>query len=811
VLKAGCAYVPLDPLHPHKRQAFMLADSRPRVLLTQVRLADSLPLHACEVMMIDAETSASPGAAASAPASDPSDLAYVIYTSGSTGEPKGVQVEHRSVVNMLSSMQRRPGLRAEDRMLALTTLTFDISVLEIFLPLVSGASVVIAPAGAALDGEALMALLERTGVSVMQATPASLRMLLDAGWEGAPDLKILCGGEAWDAALAGQLQSRCGSLWNMYGPTETTVWSATTKIEPGQPVVIGSPIANTRLYVLDSAAQLMPVGLAGELYIGGEGLARSYFERPELTRERFVSDRFSPTPGARMYRTGDLVRRLIDGSLEFLGRLDHQVKIRGHRIELGEIETALSRHPLIEQCVVMAREDDEPGDQRLVAYVVATDGVTPPLGDLRALLGETLPAYMIPSHFVPMAAFPLTPNGKLDRKALPTPESADDVPEIGAVGPRTPTEEILARIWREMLGLKQVDVRDNFFELGGHSLLAARMIGRINQTLGVRLPVPAFFQNPTIEGLARVLSRRDDLRPDPKLAPLQSGERGPPVYFIGAGPAEIQIAQLMGEDRAVYALDIPMPAEWRRAIAKKTAGALPTLEELGELYSDLLRDHAGSSPCVVAGYSLWGTIAFEAARALQRAGGTVAFVLLLDARALYRRRTFSGAAAESWRWIWNHRMAAKQPPDTRELAAPLADSLRLAAWMLARVPKVVKTRLTPDTNLSGYIDRDGVPIYQKVINGLTRIVGQSYRPTPLNAPGVLIRAEFPGEDRLPGYDFTNGWGPLFLQGLETLQAKGDHVTMVDEKNLEGLAELINGKLDRYVQAEAAAARGSIRA
>jgi amino acid adenylation domain-containing protein len=809
VLKAGGAYLPLDPLHPHRRLAFMLADARPKVVLTQARLEANLPPHVSQVLLIDAEAPASPEpAVAPDRASESCDLAYVIYTSGSTGEPKGVQIEHRSVANMLASMLRRPGLRPEDRMLALTTLTFDIAVLEIFLPLVCGASAVIAPAATSLDGDALMALLERTGVNIMQATPATLRMLLDAGWEGAPNLRILCGGEAWNTELANQLMPRCGALWNMYGPTETTVWSAIAKVEPGQPVVIGAPIANTRLYVLDGAGQLLPVGVAGELCIGGEGLARGYFQRPELTRERFVPDRFSPTLGARMYRTGDLVRRLPDGMLEFLGRLDHQVKIRGHRIELGEIETALGRHPMIEQCVVIARED-EPGDQRLVAYFVATDGAAPPGGELRALLGETLPGYMIPSNFVPMAAFPLTPNGKLDRKALPTPEAADHVPEIGAVEPRTPTEEILARIWREMLGLKWVGVRDNFFELGGHSLLAARMIGRINQTLNVRLPVPAFFQNPTIEGLARVLGRRDHLRPEPQLLTLQSGNRGLPVYFIGAGPAEIQIAQLMGEDRAVFAIDIPMPVEWRQAIAEEAVSALPTLEELGELYSDLLRDRAGSAPCVVAGYSLWGKIAFEAARALRRAGGDVAFVLLLDARAVYRRRTYSGAGAESWRWIWGQEPpSADRAPHSGKLLARLVDSARVAMWMLARVPKAVKTRLTPDTNLSGYIDKQGVPIYQKVINGLARMVGRSYRPTPLDAPGVLIRARFPGEEHLPGYDFTNGWGDLFEQGLEIIEATGDHVTMVDEENLKGLADLINAKLERYSQAEAAAARGA---
>ena len=326
VLKAGGAYVPLDPRHPRTRLAYVLADAQPLVLLTHGRLQSELPPHRSHVVAIDADVPPAAGrldqASAAGWARGPRDLAYVIYTSGSTGEPKGVEIEHCSVVNMLASMQRRPGLEAEDTMLAITTLAFDIAVLEIFLPLTCGARVVIAAGETIGDGEALIGLIERSGVSVMQATPTTMRMLLDAGWAGAPRLKVLCGGEAWTAELASEVLPRCGSLWNMYGPTETTVWSAVAKVEAGRPIVVGPPIANTRFYVLDDAFQLVPVGVPGELHIGGDGLARGYLRRPQLTRERFVSDPFAAEPGARMYRTGDLVRRLADGTLEFLGRRD---------------------------------------------------------------------------------------------------------------------------------------------------------------------------------------------------------------------------------------------------------------------------------------------------------------------------------------------------------------------------------------------------------------------------------------------------------------------------------------------------------
>ena len=536
------------------------------------------------MVAIDADVPPSAGRLDQAPAAGltrgPRDLAYVIYTSGSTGKPKGVEIEHCSVVNMLASMQRRPGLDAEDTMLAITTLAFDIAVLEIFLPLTCGARVVIAAGETIGDAEALIGLIERSGVNVMQATPTTLRMLLDAGWAGAPRLKVLCGGEAWTAELASELLPRCGSLWNMYGPTETTVWSAVVKVEAGRPIVVGPPIANTRFYVLDGAVQLVPVGVPGELHIGGDGLARGYLHRPQLTRERFVSDPFAAEPGARMYRTGDLVRRLADGTLEFLGRRDDQVKIRGHRVELGEIEAALKRHPGIARCVVVAQEDAH-GDHRLVAYIIPAAGSVIGAGELRLLLGETLPAYMIPAAFVSVASFPLTPSGKLDRKALPPPDAAVQETDAASLEPRTPTEKVLARIWCEMLDLKQVGVRDNFFDLGGNSRLVVLVIGEINKTLNARLNVPAFFQNPTIEGLTRVLEQKDHVRPEPQVLRLQPGHSGLPLYFIGAGPAEYRLAQLIGEDRAIFATDAPMPVEWRAAIAAADQAAVPTIEATG--------------------------------------------------------------------------------------------------------------------------------------------------------------------------------------------------------------------------------------
>jgi amino acid adenylation domain-containing protein len=805
VLKAGGAYLPLDPVLPRKRLAYMVADAQPVVVITQPRLQSELPPNNAHNVVIDAE--APPVArpeqrSAGGRARDLHDLAYVIYTSGSTGEPKGVEIEDRALVNMLASMQRRPGFSAEDTILAITTIAFDIAALEIFLPLVSGGCVVIAPSEIALDSVALIDLVARSGATVLQATPATLRMLLGAGWAGDGRLKVFCGGEAWAADLASELLPRCGSLWNMYGPTETTVWSAVAKVEAGRPIAIGPPIAKTRLYVLDGSRQLVPVGVSGELYIGGDGLARGYFRRPELTRESFVADPFSERLGARMYRTGDLVRRQEDGSIEFLGRIDHQVKIRGHRIELGEIEVALARHPSVEQAVVMARED-LPGDIRLVAYIIPSAGVNISAGELRLLLGEALPAYMIPAAFVSLVAFPLTPNGKLDRKALPAPDASGRETDVAPVEPRSETERVLERIWRQALGLERIDARANFFDVGGHSLLAVRVIGELNKALNVYVNVPQFFQNPTIEGLARSLEQEHHVRPKPRVLLLQPGHARPPLYFVGAGPVEIRIAKLMGENRTIFGTDVPMPIAWRRAIANADRAAWPTMAQLGALHGEVVRAHAGTSPCVVAGYSFQGKVVIEAARALQRLGGNLALVLLIDSTA------WTGTAHGIRQTVWRNLRWIRRGPDDavhmKSLSASLRGSWRSLRWLLAQAPLRIKRRLalarSPNAYINdadGFVDEEGTQVGVADMQLFLRILLMSFNPRPLDAAAVLFRATRPGDEMLPGDNRDNGWGGRFVQGLEIIQTRGDHWSLVrDERNTAALALQINAVLDRY--------------
>jgi acyl-coenzyme A synthetase/AMP-(fatty) acid ligase len=409
------------------------------------------------------------------------------------------------VARFLAAMRERPGLSAEDVLVAVTTLSFDIAVLELFLPLSVGARVVVAQREEATDGARLGALLEACGATVMQATPSTWRLLEESGWKGRR-LKALSGGEALPRELAALLGERCGEVWNLYGPTETTVWSTAHAVSTGEegPVPIGRPIAGTRVYVLDARLRPVPTGVPGELFIGGEGVARGYLGRPELTAERFVPDPFSGEPGARLYRTGDRVRWRSDGTLAYEGRTDQQVKLRGHRIEPGEVEGVLCQHPAVREAVVVVREDS-PGDRRLVAYVVPGAPLAP-AADLRAFARQHLPEYMVPSAFVTLEALPLTPNGKVDRRALPAPGRDALEATRAHEAPRTPDEVWLAALWAELLGLERVGIHEDFFMLGGHSLLAARLVSRLRASQQVALTVRHVFDQPTVAGLAEALA-----------------------------------------------------------------------------------------------------------------------------------------------------------------------------------------------------------------------------------------------------------------------------------------------------------------
>lgn len=520
VLKTGAAYLPLDPEFPADRISYMLEDAKPSCIITTEEIAASLPdnLAVPELVLDQAVTQEiikryspeNPDVSVSL-----DHPAYIIYTSGSTGRPKGVVVTQKSLSNFLLSMKEAFSLGEEDRLLAVTTVAFDISALELYLPLISGAQIVIARKETIREPHVLAQMIENFDINIMQATPTLWHALVTSEPEKLRGLRVLVGGEALPCGLLQALQDLHCSVTNLYGPTETTIWSAAAFLEEGLKGVppIGKPIWNTQVYVLDNGLQPVPPGVVGELYIAGTGLARGYFHRPDLTAERFVADPYGP-PGTRMYRTGDQARWRADGSLDYIGRADHQIKIRGFRIELGEIDAVLANHPHIEQAAVVVRED-QPGDKRLAAYVVADTAID--TAELRRYMGASLPDYMVPSAFVEMDELPLTPNGKLDRKALPAPDFSTSVSDRA---PRTPQEEILCDLFAEVLGLARVGIDDSFFELGGHSLLAARLMSRIREVMGAELGIAKLFDEPTVAGLAAHLDLAQSARPA-----LQRAER----------------------------------------------------------------------------------------------------------------------------------------------------------------------------------------------------------------------------------------------------------------------------------------------
>ena len=562
ILKAGGAYVPLDPAYPRDRIQHVLEDAHIELLITQADLLSQMPSTAAKTICLDPEWKALAGQSGDPVAAEvgAENLAYVIYTSGSTGKPKGVQLEHRSLVNFLCSMQREPGFTQDDILVAVTTLSFDIAGLEMFLPLLSGGRVVIAPREATYDGRLLAELIDKSKATVMQATPATWRLLFESGWRGNRQLKILVGGEALPAELAQELVTRCGPVWNMYGPTETTIWSSVYRVQgdEGRILPIGRPIANTTFYILDGERQPVAVGAEGELYIGGDGLARGYFERPELTAEKFVVDPFRGRPQARMYRTGDLARFREDGNVEYLGRLDHQVKIRGFRIELGEIEAVLDQHADVLRSVVVAREEQS-GDKRLVAYVVCNTESTVSSAELREHARKQLPDYMIPAAIVQLATLPLTPNGKVDRKALPAPKATDFAADVNYVAPRNPVEAKLAGLWEETLGIHPIGVETSFFDLGGRSLLAAQLFTRISRAFGRDLPLATLFRAPTIEKLAAELRDASGTSGYSSLVTIQPLGSMPPFFCVHGGAGSTlflhRLSREMGPDQPFYGLE----------------------------------------------------------------------------------------------------------------------------------------------------------------------------------------------------------------------------------------------------------------
>jgi amino acid adenylation domain-containing protein len=798
ILKAGGAYVPVDPSYPSDRQAYMLDDSEAPVILTQERLRDSLPETDARVVCLDAEHEQIACHPATPPmvAADPEQLAYVIYTSGSTGKPKGVQIPHRALVNFLTTMRQRPGLTAKDVLVAVTTLSFDIAGLELYLPLTTGARVVIAPSEATEDPRALASLLDRAQATIMQATPTTWRMLLDSGWRGRPGMKALCGGEALPVALADRLLDAGLELWNMYGPTETTIWSTCERIVTrGQTLTIGRPIANTTLYILDDALEPVPIGEVGELWIGGDGLARGYRNRPDLTDERFVGHPFDPTPGAKIYRTGDLARYRPEGTVEFLGRVDHQVKVRGFRIELGEIETVLARHPAVHEAVVLARGAG--AEAELAAYVLAAQDATTSAHELRRHCGESLPDYMVPSTVTTLAAFPLTPNGKIDRKALPEPvRERSKAHEL--VAPRTALERRLAAIWERELGIEPIGVTDDFFDLGVTSIVAATLFAAIEHDLRDGLPLGAIFKAPTIEKLARLIEQGEGEERWTSLVPIQPQGSKPPIFCVHGGAGTIlhlqPLARRLGPEQPFYGL--------QSSGLYGGSAPLQSVEQMAAHYLAEMRQVHPGGPWLLAGYCFGTIVAFEMAQILSREGEDVRLVAMFNGP--------SPSWIEQWGWFGNQ---------------PSQRKLRPRPARVTRKQKVVRALREPRRIFKALAWHAGLKIDElRVKAALARS-----RPIPEHTReqyffGLHARAErsyeskpYPG-DLLVFYgeglyeDPTLGWKDLAGGGVHAKAVPGEHANNRDVMR-EPAVQFVADELERYLHGALAdgqleAARGA---
>jgi amino acid adenylation domain-containing protein len=811
ILKAGAAYLPLDPNHPEARVAFMLEDSQANVLLTQQRFVEFLPKHTTKLVEIDADfqfiVEQDQENLIYDKDTTPENLAYVIYTSGSTGMPKGVKVPHRTVVNFLASMRERPGLTQQDILLSVTTLSFDIAVLEIFLPLIVGATTFIVSREVATDGEKLLITLNHSKATVMQATPATWQLLLAAGWQGSQHLKILCGGEALSPGLAKELVNRTQSVWNMYGPTETTVWSTCYSIPKDGIPLIGQPIANTQIYLLDSSLQPVPVGVPGEMYIGGGGVTLGYLNRPELTKERFISNPFSQEPNAQLYRTGDLARYRADGSLEYLQRIDDQVKIRGFRIELGEVELALAQYPGVKQAVVIALEV-VPGEKRLVGYIVPNSEQIIAIAELRNFLQMKLPNYMVPPVFVILDTLPLNTNGKVNRKALPVANLTNVEIEKTFATAEDPLQLQLTKIWENVLGIHQIGIKDNFFDLGGHSLLAIRLFSQINKIFGNNLPIAILFQAPTIEQLTNIIRQQGFLPksynqrnnsiievesstsinsvksiPWSSLVPIQPNGSKPPLFCIHAiGLSVLYYRDLslhLGENQPFYALQA-------RGLNGKEA-PFTKLAQMAAHYIKEIQTIQPEGPYFLGGSSFGGLVAWEMAQQLVKQGQKVALLALFDTTGpnYIKQAPLEKRVSQHWDNL------------TKLGTNYVLEQIRnKSSWLKYKLQEKFRKLIF---KFSLRIWRTVPYNYRKLT--IEEANKQAAREYVLKAyPGrvTVFRAEERVALEKREVDPQMGWSEMVLGGLDIQNVPGNHDSIFREPHVRTLSEKMRACIDRAI-------------
>ncbi|HVB29717.1 MAG TPA: amino acid adenylation domain-containing protein [Terriglobia bacterium] len=801
ILKAGGAFVPLDPAYPKERLAFMLKDAQVPVLLTQERLVAGLAEHDAKVICLDSgwEAIARESGENLSSSTLPENLAYIIYTSGSTGRPKGVLVLHGSIADHCRNAQRYYALGSRDVVLQFASLSFDVSLEEILPTLIVGARLVIMGTNVWHPAEFHRKISE-FGLTVLNL-PTAYWQELAREWAGVPELVsniqprlFIVGGDTmlpdalklWQRTPVNSIR-----LLNAYGPTETTITATAFEIAPGgnttdQRVPIGRPLASRAIYILDQHSHPVPIGVQGELYIGGVGVARGYLNRPELTAEKFIPDPFSSEPGARMYRTGDLARYRPDGNIEFLGRADHQVKIRGFRIELGENEAALRQHPAVREAAVLARED-APGDasvslgagKRLVAYLVADSTAD----DLRRFLKDKLPDHMVPSVFVLLDALPLLPNGKIDRGALPAPDRSRPDLEKDSIAPRDDLELQLAHIWEEVLGVRPVGVRDNFFELGGHSLLAVRLFALIEKRLGKKLPLTAVFQGATVEHLAGVLRQQATPGPQNSLVAIQLGGSKRPLFLVHPAGGHVfpyvHLAKFLGPDQPCYGLQARGVEDGQDPHTR--------IEDMAAHYIQALQTVQPAGPYLLGGWSMGGVVAFEMAQQLHAHGERVALLALLDGRIPTPEEAFPEEDSEAILLVERYFGISFGPMESL-VELPKDEKL---AFVLERAKGA---GLVP-----AELDVSQARRFVKQLRSDLRAT-QNYGLK--HYPGRI--AFFRASETLAGTssDPTLGWSEWARGGVEVHIVPGNHANLIYEPHVEVLAEKLTACLNQAQSAEA---------
>jgi len=788
ILKAGGAYLPLDPEYPVERLAFMLEDSGAAQLLTTEELAGEVGPWAKNTICLDTDWPRMEQQPASPPVcpSSADNLAYVIYTAGSTGRPKGVAVAHRSLANLVAWHQREYEVTASDRATQVAAPGFDASVWEIWPYLCAGASVHIPEAEVRMTPRKLVDWLVAEGITLSFLPTPLAEAVLEERWPAECALRaLLTGGDRLHRGLLNDYPFR---VVNHYGPTENTVVSTAGVVRPASagdgPPPIGRPIANTQAYILDRRLNPVPVGTPGELYVGGENLARGYLHRPMLTAERFVPHPFSERPGERLYKTGDLARWLPDGRIDFLGRIDQQVKVRGYRIELGEIEAILAAHDSVDQAIVVTRPDPS-GQQRLVAYVVSATAEALSVESLREHLRRLLPEYMVPATFVPLDRLPLTAHGKVDRRQLPAPDTTGAAAERPDAPPRTPNEERLAEIWAKVLGVERVGVQDNFFDVGGDSLSAVRMMAETEQVTGVTVPLRLLFQQGTIEKLAEAIDGEQSRTVELPLVEIQGGTQRPPLFVIH--PAEgtvlgfVQLARQLGEEQPFYGLQAPG--------LEGEAEPLRSVEQMAAHYVMAVRKVQRHGPYFLAGWSFGGLVAFEMAQQLIAAGEPVGWLGLFDSFVL---DGLGDVPLEMDRALFAS--GARQYLEQLGLPLPVAEEV-LARHEPAQQVEILLSGLAE----AGTEFPQAVALQARSLLNLWDLnaaSGRAYRPRVYSGEITLFRA---GDDELAaaggGPDPVEQWQHLSARPLVVHRVPGTHTSMMlDPQNVAVLAAELRASL-----------------